>query len=118
MSTSENDYPPMPAGFGTVQAWHDLIDAQRASNVEAKAERQARLKAEADADAAKRQAERDKQAEAQIAQFRAQARASWVGTQQQWDAAWPELLRKWQISQVQGTPVLDEMRKRMRDFSL
>jgi hypothetical protein len=67
------------------------------NNAEAREQMLAERKAEKDAEDAKHQARRDAAALATQESYKRTAAATFPGTQAQFDAAWPELLRAWQI---------------------
>jgi hypothetical protein len=66
-------------------------------NAEAREQLQAQRQAEIDALAAATQAKRDAQALAAQEAYKRTARATFPGTQAQFDAVWPDLLKAWQI---------------------
>ncbi len=66
-------------------------------NAEARERRLAQLQADEDAKAAARQAKRDAEMLQAQEAYKRLARSTFPGTQAQFDAAWPELLRAWQI---------------------
>ncbi len=105
MNTNDESYPPVPLGeyarFGSVEAWRRYVDEQRERNAEAKAAWQAKLKREADERAQKLQAERDKANAAAIEQYRKTARSAWIGDDTSFSKAWPELLQRWQMAEVE-----------------
>ncbi len=76
-------------------------------NAEAREERRAQLQADEDAQAAARQAKHDAAALQAQEAYRRVAQATFPGTAQQFEAAWPELLRTWQLRNTAGT--LDAM---------
>lgn len=69
--------------------------AQR--NAETRERVLAERKAEAEKEAAKHQSRRDAAVLVAQNEYKAVARATFPGTAQQFDAAWPELLKQWQI---------------------
>jgi hypothetical protein len=75
----------------------------RALEAHAKRQHQATLRAEQAAEA-QRQADRQRAlAEQQIADYKAQMRRAFLmhGTVEQFESAWPEMLRKWQTEQAE-----------------
>ncbi len=82
------------------------------ANAEARERRQAELKAEKEAEAAKHQARRDAEVLAAQDAYKRTARATFPGTQAQFNAAWPDLLKAWQIRNTASG--LDEAAERKR----
>lgn len=78
--------------------------AQQAENIVTNEEyRQARIARDLAAEQARteaRESERMAQVQAAIDEYQARARASWPGDAKSFDAAWPDLLRRWQLDQV------------------
>jgi hypothetical protein len=66
-------------------------------NAEARARLQAQRQAEIDAKNAAHQARRDAEVLAAQEAYKRTARATFPGTQAQFDAAWPALLQQWQL---------------------
>jgi len=85
-------------------AWERLTTDQRftarAANEQARRANKARRDAVASAQEQERQQRDAARIAAQIAAYKAQVRGRWVGTDAQFNAAWPEMLRRWQIEQA------------------
>jgi hypothetical protein len=92
--------------------------ALRANNELASRQNKKELAEKKAAEEKRIQAQQDAQIEAKIVAFKQQARGAWIGDQASFDAAWPTLLKQWQIDQVNAT--LDrtkaEVRARMVGF--
>ncbi len=88
------------------------IAANMERNAEAREERRAQLQADEDAQAAARQAKHDAAALQAQEAYRRVAQATFPGTAQQFEAAWPRLLEEWQLRNTAGT--LDAMIEQKR----
>lgn len=84
--------------------WHSLSEeqqrSQRARNELARRARLAREQAQAAQVQQDVQQRRDEQNAATVEQFKQQARAVFPGTLAEFDAAWPDLKKAWQIQQT------------------
>ena len=80
----------------------EIADNQR-RNAEVREERRAQQQAEEDAQAAARQAKHDAAALQAQEAYRRVAQATFPGTSEQFEAAWPELLRAWQLRNTAGS---------------
>ncbi len=88
------------------------VAANMERNTEAREQRLAQLQADEDAKAAARQAKRDAEMLQAQEAYRRVAQATFPGTAEQFEAAWPELLRAWQLRNTAGT--LDAMIEQKR----
>jgi hypothetical protein len=85
--------------------WENLTTADR--RAWRTGEEQARRRNAAERKAKEAEQEKQNQAReqarhnAQIAEYKELARGAWIGDQASFDLAWPELLRRWQIAQVE-----------------
>lgn len=81
-------------------------------NAETRERMQAQRQAEIDAMAASSEAKRQARIQEAQAEYKKVAQATFPGTPQQFEAAWPELLRAWQIRST--APDMDELVRRKR----
>ena len=72
------------------------------ANAEARERFQQQRKAEEDAENARRQARRDAEVLAAQDAYKRTARATFPGTQAQFEGAWPDILRAWQVRNTAG----------------
>ncbi len=86
------------------KSWLLLDDDQRlalrAREALARRRLEAQRQSEQAATDAKRQGERDARAAAEVEQFRQQARGVFPGSAQEFESAFPDLLRRWQADQT------------------
>ncbi len=78
------------------------LAAYAEANAEARERTQQERKAAADAENARRQARRDAEVLAAQDAYKRTARATFPGTQAQFEGAWPDILRAWQVRNTAG----------------
>lgn len=96
------------------QAHLDMLEEQRERNEEAKARFRAEQKAEKQATHDRAVAQRQAEIEAEIEAYKLQARTAFPGSEVQFAAAWPNLLREWQtrVTQERLNAVIEEKRRK------
>lgn len=95
-------YLNRPAHLRSPEAWEEYQQECRERNEQARQRHLAALEEERKQQRAKVEARLNQEAEAAIASYKLQARTAFPGTGAQFDAAWPEILRRWQIAQVES----------------
>ena len=104
------------------RSWEVLpLDQRKAIRAQNELAKRQNAKARASAKAAEDarvEAAQQARIDAQIAAYKAQARGAWIGDQASFDAAWPDLLRQWQIDQARAAMEADKaaVRARMTGF--
>lgn len=93
-------YANRPEHLKDDRAWKEYLEECKQQNERAKQQRAADEAAEHKALGAEQEAKRSAAAQQAIASYKLQARASFVGTQTQFNAAWPDILQSWQVGQI------------------